>query len=128
MENTFETIDQYIAQFPAAVQEKLQAIRQVIKEAAPEAVETIRYAMPTFQLHGNLVHFAAYPKHIGFYPAPAGILAFEDEIKAYRYAKGSVQFPLDTPLPLDLISRVTRFRYEENVRNHQNNTGKKKSS
>ena len=108
-------IDKYIQGFPGDVQEILQAIRMTIRKAAPEAEETIKYGMPTFTLEGNLVHFAAYKKHIGFYPAPSGIENFKDELSAYASAKGSVQFPLDRPIPYDLISKITAFRVVENL-------------
>ena len=110
----FASIDEYIADFPPEIRDKLSQIREVIREAAPEATEKISYQMPTFDLHGNLVHFAAFKNHIGFYPAPRGIEAFKEELAAYKGAKGSVQFPLDRPLPLDLIGRIARFRAEEN--------------
>ncbi len=118
MENkraSFETIDEYITNFPAEVQEKLQTLREVIQAAAPEATEKISYQMPTFALHGNLVHFAAFPKHIGFYPDPSGIEAFKKELSAYKGAKGSVQFPLEMPLPYELISKIVKFRVAENL-------------
>jgi uncharacterized protein YdhG (YjbR/CyaY superfamily) len=108
------TVDGYIAQFPPAVQEILARIRAVIQEAAPEATEKISYGMPTFYLKGNLVHFGAHQNHIGFYPAPSGIEAFQDELSAYKGAKGSVQFPLDKPIPYHLIARITRYRVAEN--------------
>ncbi len=110
------TTDEYIAQFPPDVRGILQNLRAVIKEAAPEATEKISYQMPTFYLNGNLVHFAAYARHIGFYPAPSGIEAFKEELSPYKGAKGSVQFPLDKPLPMDLISRIVRFRVSENIK------------
>jgi uncharacterized protein YdhG (YjbR/CyaY superfamily) len=110
------TIDEYIAQCPEEVQPLLRQIRAVIKEAAPQATEKISYQMPTFFLKGNLVHFAAYKRHIGFYPTPSGIEAFKEEIAAYEWAKGSVQFPLDKPLPYDLIRRIVEFRVEENAK------------
>ncbi len=118
MENkkiAYESIDEYIASFPAEVQEKLQTLREVIQAAAPEATEKISYQMPTFALHGNLVHFAAFPKHIGFYPDPSGIEAFKEELSAYKGAKGSVQFPLEKPLPYGLISKIVKFRVAENL-------------
>ncbi|MCE3200142.1 DUF1801 domain-containing protein [Paenibacillus sonchi] len=111
---TYESIDDYITQAPPEIREKLEAVRKVIHEAAPEAKEKISYQMPTFFLHGNLVHFAAFKKHIGLYPAPSGIEAFQEELAQYKGAKGSVQFPLDKPLPLDLISRIVKFRAAEN--------------
>ncbi|MDF2659360.1 MAG: hypothetical protein K0Q94_2151 [Paenibacillus sp.] len=113
---TFATIDDYISQFPPEVQDILRTLRNVIKEAAPEAKEKISYQMPTFVLHGNLVHFAAYKNHIGFYPAPSGIEAFQQELAAYKGAKGSVQFPIDKPLPYDLIRRIVQYRVAENVK------------
>lgn len=108
------SIDEYIRQFPGDVREKLETLRQVIRESAPEAAEKISYQMPTFDLSGNLVHFAAYPNHIGFYPAPSGIEAFKEELSKYKGAKGSVQFPLDQPMPYDLIRRIVAFRVVEN--------------
>jgi len=108
-------IDEYIADFPPQVQEILQKIRQTIHAAAPDAQETINYAIPTFTLKGNLVHFAAFDKHIGFYPAPSGIERFKEELSAYESAKGSVQFPLDRPIPYDLISTIVKFRVQENL-------------
>lgn len=108
-------IDEYIANFPEDVQEKLQELRATIKAAAPEAQEAISYQMPTFKLKGNLVYFAAYQNHIGFYPAPKGIEAFKEELAQYKGGKGTVQFPLDQPLPLELISKIVRFRAAENL-------------
>jgi uncharacterized protein YdhG (YjbR/CyaY superfamily) len=108
------TIDAYIARFPDEVQAVLSKIRAVIREAAPEATEKISYQMPTFYLNGNLVHFGAHTDHIGFYPTPAGIEAFQEELAQYKGAKGSVQFPLDEPMPYELIGRITRYRAEEN--------------
>lgn len=113
---TFTTIDEYIAQFPPEVQENLQQLRSVIQEAAPEATEKISYQMPAFYLKGSLVYFAAFKHHIGFYPAPRGIEAFKEELSQYKGAKGSVQFPLNKPLPLDLISRIVKFRVAENMK------------
>lgn len=110
-----DSIDEYIAAFPAEVQTMLKALRATIKAAAPDAQEKISYQMPTFALHGNLVHFAAYKKHIGFYPTPSGIQAFKDELVDYASSKGAVQFPLDAPLPLELIGRIVRYRVEENL-------------
>lgn len=109
------TIAEYIAGFPADVQQVLQQIRQTIRQAAPDAQEAISYRMPTFKLHGDLVHFAAHKKHIGFYPAPSGIEAFKDELAPYASSKGAVQFPLDQPMPYDLISRIVQFRAQENL-------------
>lgn len=109
-------IDDYISRFPAEIQKLLQIFRKTIHDAAPDAVEAISYQMPTFKLNGNLVHFAAFEKHIGFYPIPTGIEAFKAELSAYKTGKGSVQFPLDQPMPLDLIRRIVEFRVEENLR------------
>ena len=108
-------IDDYIAGFPSDVQEILEDIRMTIRKAAPNAEETIKYQMPTFTLKGNLVHFAAYKKHIGFYPAPRGIEKFKDELSVYDGAKGSVRFPLDRPIPFDLISKIVKFRVKMNL-------------
>lgn len=112
---TITTIDEYIAQFPADVQVKLQELRSVIKAAAPQAGEKISYRMPTFTLQGNLVHFAAYQNHIGFYPSPSGIEAFKDELSSYEWSKGAVRFPLDKPLPFDLVRRIVAFRVNESL-------------
>ncbi|WP_211748474.1 DUF1801 domain-containing protein [Paenibacillus sp. Marseille-Q4541] len=109
-----ESIDEYILGFPTEVQEILQTLRNVIKKAAPDATERISYQMPTFALSGNLVHFAAYKNHIGFYPAPSGIEAFKEELSEYKGAKGSIQFPLNKELPYELISRIVQFRVTEN--------------
>jgi uncharacterized protein YdhG (YjbR/CyaY superfamily) len=113
--NSYNTIDEYIATFPDDIQKKLKEVRAVIKAAAPEASEKISYQMPTFFLFGNLVHFAAFKNHIGFYPAPRGIEEFQNELSVYKGAKGSVQFPLDQPMPLDLISRIVKFRVKDNL-------------
>ena len=110
-----QTIDDYISQFPEAVQDVLQRVRAVIRETAPEAQEAIKYGIPTFILHGNLVHFAGYKMHIGFYPAPSGMDKFKDGLSGYLQAKGSVQFPLDQPIPYDLIREIVQFRVTENL-------------
>ena len=109
------TIDEYIAEFPPDVQKKLQQVRAIIRETAPEATETISYAIPTFDLNGHLIHFAGFKNHIGLYPTPSGIKEFEDELAPYKSGKGSLQFPLDKPLPLDLMSRIVEFRVLENT-------------
>ncbi len=109
------TIDVFIASFPGDTQIILEQLRLTIRKAAPEAEETICYGIPTFTFHGNLVHFSAFKNHIGFYPTPSGILAFKKELSNYKSAKGSVQFPLDKPLPLDLIARIVKFRVKENL-------------
>ena len=110
---TPKNIDEYIVGFPEDVQEILEKIRLTIKNAAPDAQETINYGIPTFKLKGNLVHFAGYKKHIGFYPAPSGIEKFKEELSAYEGAKGSVKFPLNQPMPYDLIDEIVRFRVKE---------------
>ena len=110
-----KTIDEYIAGFPQDVQETLQKIRATIREAAPDAEEKIAYQIPTFLLKGNLVYFAAFKKHIGFYPAPTGIEEFKEEVSVYGWAKGTVKFPPDKPIPFDLIRRIVRFRVKENL-------------
>ena len=120
------TIDEYISQYPQDIQQILESIRKVIKEAAPDAVEKISYQMPTFSLHGNLVHFAAFKNHIGFYPTPSGIDGFKEELSQYKGAKGSVQFPLDKPMPYDLIASIVKFRVEENTRIAEEKKNKKK--
>lgn len=113
------TIDAYIAAFPADVQEKLKHLRVFIQRIVPGAKEKISYQMPTFTLNGrNLVHFAAFKKHIGFYPGASGIAAFEKELSAYETSKGTVRFPFEEPIPLDLISKIVTFRAEENMRKY----------
>lgn len=111
---TPKTIDEYKALFPPAVQEILEKVRQVIQEAAPAAQEAIKYQIPTFELHGNLISFGAYKTHIGLYPTPGGFAPFEAELAPYRTGKGTAQFPLDQPIPYDLIRRITLFRVAEN--------------
>lgn len=113
--NTILNFESYFQQFPIDVQEILEKIREIIHQAAPDAAEKISYQMPTFYLNGNLVHFAAYKKHIGFYPAPSGIEAYIDQIKGYKYAKGSVQFPIDQPIPYGLITDIVKYRVKENL-------------
>ncbi len=108
------SIDAYIAGFPKDVQVILAKIRGIVREAAPEAQEAIKYQIPTFVLNGNLVHFAAFQNHIGFYPTPSGIEQFKDALSAYHSAKGSVQFPLDSPIPYTLIKKIVKFRVNEN--------------
>ncbi|WP_366290840.1 DUF1801 domain-containing protein [Paenibacillus sp. AN1007] len=112
-------VDEYIHSFSADVQLKLQRMRELIREAAPLVEEKISYKMPTYAQHGNLVHFAAYTKHIGFYPAPSGILAFKEQLSRFKGAKGSVQFPLDEPLPEELIRQIVEYRVKENVERSQ---------
>ncbi|MFC4306979.1 iron chaperone [Cohnella boryungensis] len=122
----YASTEAYIAQFPPHVQEILNTLRQVIREAAPEATEKISYQMPTFFLHQNLVHFAGYKSHIGFYPGASGIAAFQPELAAYKGAKGSVQFPLDKPLPYELIARIVRYRVAQNIETAAAKAKKKK--
>lgn len=108
------TIDEYIAGFPGEVRVRLERIRQTIRKAAPEAEEAIAYRMPTFRLNGNLVHFAAFQKHIGFYPTPSGVENFRKELAPYATSKGAIQFPLDRPVPYALIGRIVKLRVKEN--------------
>ena len=116
MRSSAGTIDEYIAEFPAETQAVLREMRALIRASAPDAKETISYAIPTIDLNGrHLVHFAGYERHIGFYPIPSGIEAFKDEFKPYKQGKGSIQFPLGQPLPKDLIRRVVEFRVAENA-------------
>ncbi len=116
----FKTIDQYIDTFPKEVQELLQIFRQTVKKAAPaEAAEKISYQIPTFTFHGNLVYFAAFKNHIGFYPTSGAVEAFKKELSFYKTAKGTIQFPLDKSLPLTLISKIVRYRVRENLARKQ---------
>ncbi len=110
------SINQYIDSFPEATKKKLVQMKKIIRKNAPQAEEKISYAIPTFFLNGNLVHFAGFDKHIGFYPGPTGISAFQKQIAKYTYAKGSVQFPLDQPLPTQLIEKIVQFRVKENMK------------
>ena len=109
------TIDEYIAGYPKNVQKLLEEVRVTIKKAAPGAEEAIKYGIPTFILNGNLVHFGGFKNHIGFYPAPSGIEEFKKELSKYAGAKGSVQFPIDKPLPLALITKIVKFRVKKNL-------------
>ena len=120
-------IDEYIAAFPKDVRDRLQQIRRTIRKAAPDAEEAIKYRMPTFTLNGNLVHFAAYKNHIGFYPAPRGIEKFRKELSAYEGAKGSVRFPLDQAVPYALIGRIVKFRVQNQLKKVKATKGKKRS-
>jgi len=110
-----ESIDEYIASFPPDIQDILQKVRNTITRAAPQAEEAIRYQMPTFTLEGNLVHFAAFKKHIGLYPTPSGTERFRAELSPYETGKGSIRFPLDRPIPYELIARIVKFRVKENL-------------
>jgi uncharacterized protein YdhG (YjbR/CyaY superfamily) len=110
-----KNIDEYIAAFEPGTQKLLNQLRATIQKAAPQAAEAISYQMPAFRLNGNLVHFAAYKNHIGFYPAPSGIESFKKQLSPYPSSKGAVKFPLDQPLPLSLIEKIVRFRVKENL-------------
>lgn len=110
-----KTIDNYISTFAPEVQTILEKLRQTIRKAAPDATEKISYQMPTFYLNGNLVHFAAYKNHIGFYPAPSGISAFQNELIKYKTSKGAIQFPIDAAIPHALVKKVVQFRVKENL-------------
>jgi len=111
-----KTMDEYILQFPPEIQEILQMIRKVIKDSAPEAQEKISWGMPTFVLHGNLIHFAAFKNHIGLYPSPSGIDNFKNELSEYKGGKGSIQFPLKKPIPYELIGKIVKFRVAESIK------------
>ncbi len=110
-----KTVDEYISQFPDDIREKLEMIRNTIKEAAPNVKEKISWGMATFYINGNLVHFAANKKHIGFYPSPSGISAFKDRLSNYKHSKGAIQFPYNMHLPIDLIKEIVVLRYNENI-------------
>ena len=110
-----QNIDDYISLFPPEIGELLEKVRETIRQAAPGAEEAMAYGIPTFRLNGNLVHFGAANRHIGFYPTPSAILAFKKDLKPYKWAKGSVQFPFDQPVPYELISGMTKFRVIENL-------------
>ena len=112
----YATIDEYIAAFPKDVQVILESIRQVIRKSAPGSEERISYGIPTFDLNrSHLVHFAAYKNHIGFYPTSSGVTAFKKELSQYEVSKGTIRFPLDNPIPLDLVKRIVEFRVKENL-------------
>lgn len=110
-----ENIDEYIGAFPNHVQEILEKVRATIQKAAPEAKEKISYSMPAFEQNGIVVYFAAYKNHIGLYALPSCHEAFKDELSKYKSGKGSVQFPLDQPMPYDLITKIVKFRVKENL-------------
>ncbi len=124
----FTSIDEYISIFPKDIQEVLKKLRATIKKAAPNAKETINYQIPTLTLNGNLVHFAAFKNHIGFYPTPTGMENFKAELSVYEGAKGSVKFPLDKPIPYELISKIVAFRVKENLERAKAKEKKKKSA
>jgi uncharacterized protein YdhG (YjbR/CyaY superfamily) len=124
--NTMDSIEEYILNSPPEVQEILQALRKVIKESAPDAKEKISWQMPTFVLHGNLVHFAACKNHIGFYPTPSGIDAYRNELSEYKQTKGSIHFPINKPLPNELIRKIVKYRVAENKKQAEDKLKKKK--
>ena len=115
MNTQFKTMDEYINAFPEDIQIILEKMRQTIRKAAPEAIEVISYQMPCFKFNGNLVWFAAFKNHIGFYPTPSGIESFRKELSPYKTSKGTVQFPLDKPIPYDLVEKIVLFRVKENL-------------
>jgi len=114
MDTAATTVDQYIQSFPIEIATLLEQVRKTILNAAPDAIETINYGIPTYVYYGNLIHFGGYKNHIGLYPGPSGIEAFKDELNGLKQAKGSVQFPLDKPMPLGLIEKIVQFRLKEN--------------
>ncbi|MBP7733005.1 MAG: DUF1801 domain-containing protein [Caldisericia bacterium] len=111
-----KSVDEYISWFPPEVAGKLEILRQTIAKAAPEAKETISYSMPAFEFHGVLCYFAAFKDHLSFFPTSSGVEAFKDELRDYKTSKGTIQLPLDKPLPLELITRIVKFRFEENTK------------
>lgn len=115
MRKRFETIDEYIATFPRNVQDILQELRQTIQDSAPNAKEAISYQMPTFKLNGNLVHFAAFKNHIGFYPTSSAISHLKKELSRYEVSKGTIRFPINEPIPFDLIRKIVKYRVKENL-------------
>ena len=110
----YSTIDEYIGMYPADIRKRLNTLKQLIKKLVPDAIEKIAYRMPTFYLNGNLVHFAAHAEHIGFYPTSSGVTKFKRELSKYVTSKGAIQFPMDEPLPIELIKKIVKFRVEEN--------------
>lgn len=118
-------VDEYISGFPVDVQKKLEQIRATIIKAAPEAEETIGYGIPTYKQHGNLVHFAGWKNHIGFYATPNGNETFKEDLSIYKQSKGAVQFPLDKPLPLALITRIVKYRVKQNLEKKVKKTARK---
>jgi len=110
-----KTIDEYISMFPDNIQNILEGLRQTIRESAPEAEEAISYQMPTFKLNGNLVYFAAFNNHIGFFPTSSGKEAFKKELSRYKGGRGTIQFPIDEPIPLDLVRKIVKYRVKENL-------------
>lgn len=128
MENTkIDKVEDYIASFPEDIQELLKELREAVRETAPEAMEKISYGMPTFAMDGNIIHFAAFKNHIGLYPGADGVAAFQDELKPYKTSKGTIQFSLDQPLPMNLIKRIVNYKVEENKERTRLKTEKKKN-
>jgi uncharacterized protein YdhG (YjbR/CyaY superfamily) len=125
MKTSDTVIDNYISGFTPEIQKKLHQFRSIVLKIAPKATESMGYGIPTFKLDGNLVHFAAYKNHIGFYPAPSAIKAFSNELKQYEQSKGAIRFPLDKPLPVGLISKIVKFRVKENIEKGRSKTTKK---
>lgn len=113
--NQITSIDEYISEYPENIQRLLEQMRMTIRAAAPAAIEVISYRLPTFKLNGNLVHFGAFKQHIGFYPTPSAITTFQEELAPYYVSKGAIRFPVDQPLPLDLVQRIVAFRVQENL-------------
>jgi uncharacterized protein YdhG (YjbR/CyaY superfamily) len=122
----FKSIDEYIAAFPEDIQKTLERLRATIRAAAPGAMEKISYGIPTFYLQGNLVHFAAFEKHISFFPTSSGVRAFQRELAAYELGKGTIRFAIGRPLPLRLVSRIVKFRVAENMKNAEKRSPKRK--
>ncbi len=124
----FKTVDEYFSGFPASTKKILKELRKTIKQAAPQAEESISYNMPAFKLHGMLVFYAAWNEHIGFYPVSSGIAAFKKELSGYESSKGTVKFPLDKPIPFDLVGKIVKFRVKENLEKAAVKLKKKKLS
>ena len=116
----YKDIDSYINSFPNDIQIVLEKVRVCIKKIAPKAEETICYGIPTFKLNGNLVHFGGFKKHIGFFPTSSGVTAFKKELSSYKTSRGTIQFPLDKPIPFELIRKITKFRVSENLQKQPN--------
>ncbi len=125
--NASASVDEYIAQFPAEIQKTMQEIRAAIRAAAPGAKEIISYQIPCYYLNGDLVYFGGFKDHISFFPTSSGVAAFKDELAPYVTSKGTIQFPLDRPIPLDLITRIVEFRLAENMKKAESRAGKKKA-
>jgi uncharacterized protein YdhG (YjbR/CyaY superfamily) len=122
---TAKNIDEYIAYFPKDIQKHLQSIRELIAKNAPDAIEKISYGIPTFALHGNLVHFASYQDHLGFYPGPSAIIHFAKELHTYDIAKGTIRLPLDQAIPVKILTKIIQFCVEANIEKYMNKKLKK---